>query len=279
MRAGSPSAGSVRVALGARPAGGDDGSVTSFVRQAARLRGALLDALALVLPVDCAGCGAPDRAVCAECRAALAPSPVRAPRPGVDAWAGISYAGVAARAIRSFKDEGRTDAAPALAPALRAALAAACARLDAASVLEVAVVPSTAAARRVRGYDPVRLLVRRAGFRPASVLRARDRADQAGLGREARRANAEGSLAPIARLDGRRFVLVDDVVTTGATLADAARAIRSAGGSVEAIAVLAHTARRVPVHHLNRWRTSRDIPQPEGYGVRTGVVEPPFRTG
>lgn len=243
------------------------------------LRDALLDALALVLPVDCAGCGAPDRAVCNDCRAALAPAPEPAPRPGVDAWAGIAYAGVAASAIRSFKDQGRTDAAPALAPALRAALAAACAGLGGASGLELAVVPSTAAARRERGYDPVRLLARRAGFRLANVLRARDRADQAGLGREARRANAEGSFTATARLDGRRFVLVDDVVTTGATLADAARAIRSAGGSVEAIAVLAHTPRRVPVHHLNRWRTSRDIPHPEGYGVRTGVVEPPFRTG
>lgn len=239
----------------------------------------MLDALALVLPVDCAGCGAPDRGVCAECNAALAPAPEPAPRPGVDAWAGVAYAGVAAGAIRSFKDEGRTDAAPALAPALRAALAAACASLDGASGLELAVVPSTAAARRERGYDPVRLLVRRAGFRPASVLRAHDRADQAGLDREARRANAEGSLAPTAPLHGRRFILVDDVVTTGATLADAARAIRSAGGSVEAIAVLAHTPRRVPVHHLNRWRPARDIPHPEGYGVRTGVVEPPFRTG
>lgn len=206
--------------------------------------GALLDAAALVLPVACVGCGAPDRGACAGCRSELAPRPVRAARPGVEAWAGIAYAGVAARAIRSFKDEGRTDAAAVLAPALRAALAAACADADPSDGLEIAVVPSTAAARRVRGYDPVALLVRNAGFRPSDVLVARDRADQAGLDRAARRANAAGSMAPRRRLDGRRFMLVDDVVTTGSTLAEAGRAIRSAGGSIEAIAVLAHTPLR-----------------------------------
>jgi predicted amidophosphoribosyltransferase len=205
---------------------------------------ALGDVLALVLPVACVGCGAPDRGVCAGCRGELAPRTVRAVRPGVDAWAGLAYEGVAARAIRSFKDEGRTAAAAVLAPALRAALAAACSEAGASRGLEVAVVPSTAAARRARGYDPVSLLVRHAGFRPATVLVARDRADQAGLDRVARRANAAGSIAPRHALDGRRFVLVDDVVTTGSTLAEAGRAIRSAGGAVEAVAVLAHTPLR-----------------------------------
>ncbi|MBM7504204.1 ComF family protein [Agromyces aurantiacus] len=215
------------------------------------LREALLDALALVLPVACAGCGAPDRSVCGACRAALEPAAAPVERPGIRAWAGLSYAGAAARAIRSFKDDGRTDAAPALAPALRAALAAACAEPVRPGRLEVAVVPSTAAARRARGYDPVRLLVRHAGFRSANVLRALDRADQAGLGRAERRANAARSLTAVRPLSGGRFVLVDDVVTTGSTLADAVRAIRSAGGDVAAIAVLAQTPLRVPEHHLN----------------------------
>lgn len=216
------------------------------------VRDAVLDALGVLVPVACAACGVPDRGVCADCRAAFVPAPVAASRPGagIEAWAGLTYAGAAARAIRAFKDEGRTDVAATLAPALRAALAAACSAASPGG-LELTAVPSTAAARRERGYEPVPLLVLRAGFRTTRVLRARERADQAGLDRSARRANADGAFTPIRRLDGRRFVLVDDVVTTGSTLAAAARAIRSAGGSVEAVAVLAHTPLRIPVDHLN----------------------------
>lgn len=217
-------------------------------------RGALLDALALVLPVACAGCGEPDRSVCDDCRARLAPAPVPVARDGMagwrglSAWAGLEYADAAARVIRSMKDAQRTDAAAALAPALRSALAAACAAGPRArGPLEVAVVPSTARARRERGYDPVRLVLGRAGFRAADVLRAGDgRQDQAGLARDARRRNAAGSMRPVGRLDGRTFLLVDDVVTTGATLGEAIRAIRSAGGTVHAAALLANTPRRFP---------------------------------
>lgn len=228
-------------------------------RLARTARDALLDALALALPVDCAGCGTPDRSVCDACLLRLAPAPVAVTRPGLpewrglEAWAGMEYAGVAARAIRSMKDAHRTDAAPALGRTLRAALAASCAAAGEPPVapLEVAVVPSTPAARRERGYDPVRLLVRHAGFRASEVLRASGRrVDQASLGREARQVNSAGSMVPLARLDGRAFVLVDDVVTTGATLAEAVRAIRSAGGTVHAAAVLAHTPRRIPESSL-----------------------------
>ncbi|GAA1059564.1 ComF family protein [Agromyces bracchium] len=211
-----------------------------------RTPAALLDALALLLPVACAGCGEPDRGLCDGCRAALAPHPFRAESRGAGTavWAAVEYEGTAARVIRAFKDEGRTDAARPLGAALRQSLAAAVGALDA-RPREVAAVPSTAAAGRARGYDPVRMLVRHAGFASADVLRAGARADQAALGREARRANSEGSFTARRPLAGRRFVLVDDIVTTGSTLADAARAIRAAGGSVDAISVLARTRLRI----------------------------------
>ncbi|WP_353827356.1 ComF family protein [Agromyces sp. SYSU T0242] len=243
------------------------------------VRTALVDAAAVLLPVACAGCGSPDRGLCEGCRAALAPRPVRLERPGPPTWAALPYAGEVAEVVRAFKDDGRTDAAGVLGRALRAALAASCAELQDGAAREIATVPSTSSARRRRGYDPVPLLVRRSGFAPVSVLRARPRRDQASLGREARAANSAGSFVAPRPLRGRRFVLVDDVHTTGATVTDAVRAIRAAGGSVDAVSVLASTPLRIGRASPDGWRSGGDIHDLGGYGVRTGVVEPPFRTG
>lgn len=219
------------------------------------MREAVLDALAVLAPVACAGCGAVDRAVCRDCHAALVPEPRIVTRavPGVDAplraHAALAYTGRAAAILAAFKDGGRTDAAKPLAVALRAVLAAALAdgaAAGAARGIEVATVPSTPRARRERGYAPVELLLGRSGIRSARVLRlARERADQAGLGRAARRANAAGALVAVRRLDGRRFLLVDDILTTGSTLAEAARAVGAAGGSVVGSAVVAETPLRL----------------------------------
>ncbi|QEO08581.1 ComF family protein [Protaetiibacter larvae] len=205
-----------------------------------RVREALLDAWALVLPVTCAGCDAPDRALCASCRARLAPHPVRLTAPGgLQVVAGAPYRDTVQRVVLAVKD-GRTPLAGELALLLRAALRAAAA--DAA--VEPCPVPSSRAALRGRGFDPVLLVLARAGVRPARVLRtARPHRTQKGLGRVERGANLRGVHRARRRLDGRRFILVDDVVTTGATLAEAARAIREAGGEVVGAVVIAATPR------------------------------------
>jgi hypothetical protein len=121
-------------------------------------------------------------------------------------------------------------------------------------------VPSSARSRRARGHDPVRDLARvtASGLRrrgcPVMVLpvlrQARWVADQAGLTAADRRSNLAGALVVRpgwqARLPGRQVLLVDDVVTTGATLTEAHRVLLNTGARVLAAATVAATARRGP---------------------------------
>jgi predicted amidophosphoribosyltransferase len=76
--------------------------------------------------------------------------------------------------------------------------------------------------------------------------------DSAGLGRRERERNLRGALrarAPTATAGARRVVVVDDIVTTGATLREAVRALRSAGWDVAGAAVVAGTPRPSPAIH------------------------------
>lgn len=208
----------------------------SVLRAAAR---ALREALTFWLPLACAGCGVLDVELCIGCRRALAPDPShRCTEKGLTVTSAMQFSGVPARVVRALKEDGRTGLATAFAPALAAVLA---------QVTEpdavVTTVPSSRAAYRRRGYRPVDLLVRRSGWHPVRLLRvARTPRDQRGLGRAARRANVGGAF--VSRPVSGMVVVVDDVVTTGATLDDAARALRAAGARRVVAVTLAHTPLR-----------------------------------
>lgn len=220
---------------------------------------ALLDALAIVAPTECSGCGEPDRALCRACRGALGPHPDRVhlrlrDRPDVTrdevvpVWNALEYEGAVRAVLVAFKDAGRTDAARALSGALMPVIVAALRDTGpgtSAGGVRLAVIPSSRAAFRRRGYRPVDLLLRHAGLRADRVLRpTRRTADQAGLGAGQRALNRADSLRATPSAAGRSYLIVDDIMTTGSTIREAARALQAAGATVVGAAVVARTRRR-----------------------------------
>ncbi|GEK79601.1 ComF family protein [Agrococcus baldri] len=209
------------------------------------LGAALREAASVLWPVACGGCGALDVAVCPACRALLTAGPVRELLDGLPLVAAAEYAGPVRALVGALKEHG----AAAEARALGAGLALALATLPAA---EPVLVPSSGEGMRRRGFDPVALVARGAGLRPSALRRDRS----AGVGgsqkertvAERERA-ARGTLVLPKRLRdslaGRPVVVVDDVVTSGATVREAVRALRAAGCEPVGIAAVARTPRRI----------------------------------
>ena len=222
-----------------------------------RLPQALLD---LLLPRECALCaGVLEPAesaagICVECARSLPGAD--APRcavcglrngtahcPSCGAGAAsiptlvcCDYAPPADRLVTAFKHGRRL----ALGRAIGAAMAA---RLEAyrqgralpsgTALLAVPIAPSRLAGR---GFDPTALLARRIGacsglpVASAGLARIRDTRPQPGLARASRRDNLHGAMRGSPALAGRTLVLVDDIITSGATIREAERAALAAGG-------------------------------------------------
>lgn len=232
------------------------------------LRGSLLEVADLVLARECGGCARAGTAWCLTCAELLTGAPVRRPllppdvRTPLPSWSTARYEDAVRTAVVAWKDRGRADLTGALAPALRTAVQAALGEVGGSgpSGLGVLLVPapSSRRARRERGYDPVRELARRCGLAlrrrgvdvrsvPA-LVHGRRVADQAQLGVQERARNLAGAVR-VGRgwrreLAGQRCLVVDDVVTTGATVLECARALREAGALVVGAAAVAGTPRR-----------------------------------
>ena len=111
---------------------------------------------------------------------------------------------------------------------------------------KVSPVPLHRSRRRQRGYDQADLLARHVAtalevyYEPRTLTRVRNTKQQVGLEREARRRNVESAFQAGTPLDGETILLVDDVVTTGATMMAAAHAAKAAGaGTVHGLAFAA----------------------------------------
>ena len=218
---------------------------------------------------QCAACGAPAATLCDACRASLVelgPACTRCAEPAGDddapgscrrcrAWplpidrvvAPWRFGGQLASAIRRLKFANRAHIARDLAPLWAPVLAAAVAEHDAI----VVAVPLHWRRRCRRGYDHAWLLARHActlaGLAPpvTALRRIRHVPAQSTLPASARAANIRGAFAATRALAGRAVVLVDDVMTTGATLGAAASALRDAGaGAITGLVVARATSAR-----------------------------------
>lgn len=192
-----------------------------------RTRAIAEEVLALLLASACPGCDRVGTLLCDDCRRMLIARPLDLrTRGGLGVHAALRYEDVAARSIRRLKEEGATALARPLGEAMAVVLAAHLPR-----GVPLVPVPTSRAAFRRRGYRVPELLLRRAGFRSERMLRpSRRTRDQRELGREERARNVAGSLRAVTPpRAGLPVVIVDDVVTTGATLDEAARALRKAG--------------------------------------------------
>ena len=217
--------------------------------------------LDLLLPASCAACGRPGQVVCSACAAPLlGPAAIRWPTPapvGLPApFAVADYAGTARAVLLAYKERDQVGLTLVLAQALGTAIATAGQAVGCTPPPMVVAVPSTRAARRRRGYDHALRLARATGSGVVvpALQHVRDVRDSAGLSAAERAHNLAGAFA-VRRstrdlVAGRTVILVDDVVTTGATLADAARALRAEGAVVPVAAVVAATR-----------RTSRTVPE------------------
>ena len=203
--------------------------------------------LASVLPTTCPVCGAVGGAPCASCWRRLRPAPAGTVPDGVDRFrALLAYEGVGRELLARLKYRNARSPVPWLA----AAMAALVARLVTEVGLDVVTwAPTTPARRRARGFDQAEVLARAVAVELrlpcAPLLRRLPGPAQTGRSRDERWHGPAfvGRSPPRGRPVG--VLLVDDLVTTGATISSAALALRGSG----AAAVVALTAGRTPRHH------------------------------
>jgi len=230
----------------------------------------------LILGARCVGCARAGRLLCDACEAHLEvvprpswPTPV--PAGLVAPWAATSYDGVVRAMVVGHKEHHLLALARPLGDLLAKAVHTAVTDLVGQPVPVLLVpVPSRPSSTRQRGYEPTEAITRAAtvslrawGVETAWVRLLRTRrglADQAGLDAASRAANLAGALrvhppalrrlatsAEHGHLPPVHVVVCDDVLTTGATAAEAQRALRAVGLPPLAVAAVAATRRRSPL--------------------------------
>jgi predicted amidophosphoribosyltransferase len=219
------------------------------------------------LPVNCLLCGKPPRQLCESCIGQTLPTPRAVSRSGlVPGTAAVDYQGRAKDLVRHLKVLGSGTVAKIMAQkmaesscgfALSGLLASSEFQASGSSSRPVSIflvpVPSRKEITRIRGFVPAELLAKKLAnelrnqglpveFKPLVRL-TRVVQDQAGLSRQARDQNLVGAMKAIApSIDANRQIwMVDDVITTGASLRELQRSLISAGWNVQRFVTFAET--------------------------------------
>lgn len=227
-----------------------------------------MDALRdLVLGSACVGCSTPGRLLCRPCRSRLPTSAhVTAPEPTPPGLAPVTVTGDYADLLRAMVVAHKERRAWGLTPHVGRLLAVAAGAFSGAGPLVMVPVPSAWATVVRRGHDPLLRITRaatadlRSDSHQATCLRllrlAHRPSDQAGLDSAARLANLSGVMAvapaalrALSRMGPVQVIVCDDVVTTGATVAEAQRALAEVGVPISGIAAVCATRRVLPLRH------------------------------
>jgi ComF family protein len=226
-----------------------------------RLDGVLAAAGDLLLGAACHGCGEPSWGICLRCRVAVSrhgcfrTRPEPCPHGFPITVTTAPYDATMRRLISAHKERGALGLTRFLAGRLAAAVETITAAAEVGSHPIVLVpVPSARSAVRRRGFDATWAIATGAAHRlrgdrdvRASRLLGQLRLlrDQAGLSATERAENLRGGYRTTRSVADALVIIVDDVVTTGASLTEAARALRVAGIPVLAAATIAATERRM----------------------------------
>ena len=194
----------------------------------------------LIFPSRCFGCHILGPSICSACRSSWHPHYYKTKVDQLTVHSALLYTPTASKIILAAKESGLKGADELLIDAVTHVLEKA---IPDNSLFRLVPVPSSKASQRRRGrsfiVDLVSQISHRTGIPMIDCLQlSRKVQDQSGLHREERALNLAGAFTLKSRARGE-LILVDDVVTTGATLREAARAVNTQGfhavGSVTAI--------------------------------------------
>jgi ComF family protein len=207
--------------------------------------------LNLLMPNPCCGCKRLGAILCENCHDALVGAPRLVVRGNLAGWAFCDFGDQVSKILNAFKEDGQTRVAATLAAKMSPLLSHfSIPEFDGAAVVLVSV-PSRSSSFVKRGFVPAQVLARQlakqSGLRSVGALkliRAVD--DQAGLGVSERRTNMAQSMRAKFSLLGYRILIIDDIVTTGATILEARRALEIAGAQVIGFLTFAETMLKTP---------------------------------